>query len=223
VRTMRVTCSLSSVQSVQGGASAGAAGHQHQRHEEVHAKKALFSMDPSASGNCRPVDASANCRPEDPANDSSRLLPQLVQRPSKADRHVDVTGICASNLESVYQLCEVLGKGSFAVVKTARRKRDGKMYAIKILEKTNPGELWDMGHVRKRKRRERGLLSLPLRTHHTAQTFFAERSCSSKHSKTIFPCCMHPTYVSPTGVRWEGGAEELIGGGEGPRGYPPRI
>jgi len=99
-----------------------------------------YRMDLSASANCRPDDASANCRPKDSVNGSSRLLPRLVQQPPDEDRHVDVPGICASNLESVYQLGEVMGKGSFAVVKTARRKTDGKMYAIKILEKTNPGE-----------------------------------------------------------------------------------
>jgi hypothetical protein len=111
-----------------------------------------YRMDLSASANCRPDDASANRRPEDPANCSSRVLPRLVQQPPNADRHVDVPGICASNLDSVYQLGEVMGKGSFAVVKTARRKTDGKMYAIKILEKTNPGELWAMGHFPKRTR-----------------------------------------------------------------------
>lgn len=132
--------------SAQGDASAAVGGqryqhldqHQHQ-HQEAHASVATHTMT-DLPANSRPDDVSANSRPENSADETPQLQSRPVQRFQQVDRHVDVPGICASNLESIYQLGEVMGKGSFAVVKTARRKRDGKMYAIKILEKTNPGE-----------------------------------------------------------------------------------
>jgi serine/threonine protein kinase len=39
-----------------------------------------------------------------------------------------------------YEIGETLGKGSFAVVKEGWKKSTGQKYAIKIIEKNNPGD-----------------------------------------------------------------------------------
>lgn len=43
------------------------------------------------------------------------------------------------NVYDEYEIGETLGRGSFAVVKEAWKKSDGQKFAIKMIEKNNPG------------------------------------------------------------------------------------
>lgn len=67
---------------------------------------------------------------------------QAHRQPSEGEmipEDVDITGSSGDNVESVYGMGENLGKGSFAVVKIGRRRSDGLLFAVKIIDKTNPG------------------------------------------------------------------------------------
>mmetsp|Transcript_23779 Transcript_23779/g.33275 ORF Transcript_23779/g.33275 Transcript_23779/m.33275 type:complete len:334 (+) Transcript_23779:33-1034(+) len=50
-----------------------------------------------------------------------------------------LTKITKTDFEKKYTTKEVLGRGSFAIVKGAVRKKDGKMLAVKIIKKTKLG------------------------------------------------------------------------------------
>jgi hypothetical protein len=77
----------------------------------------------------------ATQRGPDAGGGGSAALPARAPPQHDVGRHEDY----GRSVHSDYEIGETLGKGSFAVVKEGWKKSTGQKFAIKIIEKNNPG------------------------------------------------------------------------------------